>query len=41
METSKDIGDAFEEITKGIVACTDADRCLIWIDIAQNRIVEV
>ena len=37
MEASKDICDAFEKIAKGIIACTDTDSCLIWIDIEQRN----
>jgi len=29
MEASEEICDAFKEIAKGIVACSDADSCLI------------
>ena len=37
MEALKEIRDAFEKFTKGIIACTDAEGCLIWVGIEQRN----
>jgi len=37
MEAYKEIRDAFEKVGKGIIACTDADGCLMSIDIEQRN----
>jgi len=37
MEAFKEIRDAFEKVAKGIIACTDAESCLVWIDIERRN----
>jgi hypothetical protein len=36
MEASEEIGDTFKELAKCVITSTDANSCLMWIDVIQR-----